>query len=197
MGCGNSKVKKGGELNVKKPEIENKHLEAKIVLLGDTGVGKSSIAQRFTYDKFEENRDVTIGGAYLQHSYTLANGCSIKLHIWDTGGAERFRSMTHIYYKDAVGALLVYDITRAPTLDAAKHWVDELGNHADTKKMVLSLAANKCDIEQDSKINAALGKKYAEENGMIFKETSAKKSIGVNELFKQMIEAIYVKLTKP
>jgi small GTP-binding protein len=183
-------------LKVKESVPENKHLEAKIVLLGDTGVGKSSIAQRFTQDKFEDNRDVTIGGAYFQHSYTLANGCSIKLHIWDTGGADRFRSMTHIYYNNAVGALLVYDITRAPTLEAVKYWIDELGQHSDPKKMVLSLAANKCDIEQDTKINSALGKKYAEENGMIFKETSAKKSIGVNELFKQMIEAIYVKLTK-
>lgn len=88
-----------------------KLVEYKIVLLGDATVGKSSIAQRFCKDVFEEVYEVTIGGAYLQKSLTLKNGKKIKIHLWDTGGAERFKAMAPLYYRDAVGALLVYDVS--------------------------------------------------------------------------------------
>ena len=77
-----------------------KHLEAKVILLGDSGVGKSSIAHRYCHDSFSENHDVTIGGAYMQQTITLPDGTEVKLHIWDTGGSERFRTMVSLYYRD-------------------------------------------------------------------------------------------------
>ena len=199
MGCGKSngsERKPVAGLRVIQPNVpkENKLLEAKIVLLGDTGVGKSSIATRFSQNKFQDSHEVTIGGAYFQHQVTLANGTSVKMHIWDTGGAERFRTMTHIYYKDANAAILAYDITHAKTLDAVKYWVEELTTHTDPKKMVLALAANKCDLTPETKFIVPLGKKYAEDNNMIFKETSAKTGTGVSELFKQIIDAVCAKL---
>ena len=80
-------------------------------MLGDAAVGKSSIAQRFIKDLFDDKYEVTIGGAYLQKSLTLGNGKKLKVHLWDTGGAERFKSMAPLYYRDALGALLVYDIS--------------------------------------------------------------------------------------
>ena len=199
MGCGGSKrePRPAGGLKVERAQTAKdvKVLEAKVVLLGDTGVGKSSIAMRFSQDKFPSAHEVTIGGAYFQHQVALANGNTVKLHIWDTGGADRFRAMTHIYYKDAVASILVYDITNSKTLNAVKFWVDELNSHNDPKKMVLALAANKADLAAENADTIMLGKRYAEENGMIFRETSAKTGIGVSELFRQLVEAVYAKLT--
>ncbi len=202
MGCSGGKANKQNPADPKlvvstgeKPK-EAKALEAKIVLLGDTGVGKSSIAMRFSQNKFTDSHEVTIGGAYFQQQISLPNGNTIKLHIWDTGGADRFRSMTHIYYKDANAAILAFDVTHPKSLDAVKYWVDELSAHADPKKMVLALAANKCDMMTEDKLPAMQGKKYAEDNGMLFRETSAKTGAGVQELFRQLIDAICVKLTQ-
>lgn len=203
MGCSNGGANKKGskdpglvvKASVEAPK-ENKVLEAKIVLLGDTGVGKSSIAMRFSQNKFTDSHEVTIGGAYFQQQISLPNGNTIKLHIWDTGGADRFRSMTHIYYKDANAAILAYDITHPKTLDAVKYWVEELSAHADPKKMVLALAANKCDMVTEDKLPVMMGKKYADENNMLFRETSAKTGAGVQELFRQLIDAICTKLTQ-
>ncbi len=101
-------------------KISGGPIEGKVVLLGDAGVGKSSIAKRFCQDKFEDGYDVTIGGAYLQKTISLPprieNGqtlgeSQVKLHIWDTGGSDKFRSMVKMYYRDAVGAIICYDVT--------------------------------------------------------------------------------------
>jgi len=210
MGCGGSKLQdsnkpaplrvapspnsqqtsQSSSTNIKK---ENKLIEAKIVLLGDTGVGKSSIAMRFSQNKFTDSHEVTIGGAYFQHQITLPTGVSVKMHIWDTGGAERFRSMAHIYYKDAVAVILAFDITHSKTLEQVKYWMEDLSAHTDPKKLVLALAANKCDKTPETKFVIPLGKKYAEENGMIFKETSALTGSGIQELFKAIVEAVVAK----
>ena len=198
MGCGKSTSEsaKSGPLRVDQivaPKKELKVFDAKIVLLGDTGVGKSSIATRFSNNKFTDSHEVTIGGAYFQHQITLPSGISVKMHIWDTGGAERFRSMAHIYYKDAVAAVLAYDITHAKTLDAVKYWMEDLGAHTDPKKMVLALAANKSDKTPENKFVIPLGRKYAEDNGMIFRETSALTGNGVQELFRGIVESVVAK----
>ena len=95
------------------------------MLLGDSGVGKSSIAQRFCFDKFDDLHDVTIGGAYMQKVITIPHPeeptkeVQIKLHIWDTGGHEKFRSMINLYYKDAVGAIICFDLTEPKTFESS------------------------------------------------------------------------------
>ena len=193
MGCGYTTEKsKSAPLKIANvsTKTEPKSIEVKIVLLGNTGVGKSSIAMRFSQDKFLESHEVTIGGAYFQHQITLPNGVSVKMHIWDTGGAERFRSMAHIYYKDAAVAILTYDITQAKSLDGVKYWMDDLERHADRSKMVLALAANKCDKPPEDDYVIPLGRKYAEENNMLFKETSALQGKGIQELFKEISEKV-------
>ncbi len=200
MGCGKSKsvAKIDSPLKVNNQQAlkDVKSVEAKVVLLGDTGVGKSSIAMRFSQNKFPTAHEVTIGGAYFQQQVGLANGNTVKMHIWDTGGADRFRAMTHIYYKDAVAAILTYDITNGKSLTAVKYWVDELNSQTDSKKMVLALAANKSDLAPENGDTILLGKRYAEDNNMIFRETSAKSGAGVQELFRQLVEAVYSKLTQ-
>ena len=116
MGCGESKQKGNdtSKLQLKdeaKKKSEVKEFEIKICLLGDVNVGKTSIASRFCKNSFNENYINTIGGAYQQQNIVLNNGAKIKLHIWDTSGQDRFRSMTNLYYRDAQVAILTYDVT--------------------------------------------------------------------------------------
>lgn len=122
-------------------------LEAKVVLLGDSGVGKSSIAQRYCKNIFSESHDVTIGGAYLQQVVTLTDGTQVKLHIWDTGGSERFRSMVSLYYRDAAAAIICYDLTDDKSFSSVHFWINEMINNNDKDDFVMVLAGNKCDID--------------------------------------------------
>lgn len=117
------------------------------MLLGDSGVGKSSIAQRYCKDLFSESHDVTIGGAYLQQTVTLQDGTQVKLHIWDTGGSERFRSMVSLYYRDAAAAIICYDLSDDKTFTSVHFWINEMMNNNDREEFVMALAGNKCDIE--------------------------------------------------
>ena len=194
MGCENSKKNSGNSpLKISTQSVAKcsvKDIEAKVVLLGDSGVGKSSIATRFSKNTFNENYEVTIGGAYFQNQITTECGIIVKLHIWDTGGAERFRSMAHIYYQDAVAAVMTYDITKFRTLDGIKYWMNDLSLYENPKEMVLALAANKCDKQPEDELTIPLGKKYADENGMIFKTTSALSGEGIQDLFKKIAEAL-------
>lgn len=128
-------------------------LEAKIVLLGDSGVGKSSIAQRFCMDKFDDLHDVTIGGAYMQKIISIptpdgAGETQVKLHIWDTGGHEKFRSMISLYYRDAVGAIICYDLTDERTFESTQYWINEMLKNTthDQGGFVMAMAGNKCDM---------------------------------------------------
>jgi small GTP-binding protein len=139
-------------------EKEKKPFETKIVLLGDQNVGKSSIALRFCKNQFTGNHTATIGGAYMQQNIILSNGTTVKYHIWDTGGQERFRSMANLYYRDASAAILTYDVTNEKTFEGINFWVDELRNKCDQDKLILCLAANKSDVDSnDKKVSSAMG----------------------------------------
>jgi small GTP-binding protein len=134
-----------------------KPIESKIVLLGDSNVGKSSIAQRYCKNLFTGQHVITVGGAYLQQKVTLNNGTAVKLHIWDTGGQERFRSMANLYYRDANAAIITYDISNERTFESVNYWVEELKYKCDQDKLVLFLAGNKSDME-DRKVHYATAK---------------------------------------
>lgn len=163
--CKSKETQKQGDDQIKiknniQPEKEQgKPIEAKIVLLGDQNVGKSSIAQRFCKNLFTGQHVATIGGAYLQQKIVLNNGVTIKYHIWDTGGQERFRSMANLYYRDASAAILTYDITNEKTFESLSFWVEELKYKCDQEKLVLCLAGNKCDVENsERKVQTATGR---------------------------------------
>jgi small GTP-binding protein len=180
-------------------EKEQKPIEAKIVLLGDQNVGKSSIAQRFCKNLFTGQHITTIGGAYMQQKIVLSNGVTIKFHIWDTGGQERFRSMANLYYRDAAAAILTYDITNEKSFESLSYWVEELKFKCDHENLVLCLAGNKCDVDSnDRKVQTSTGKcnfyyylAYSETHNMLFWETSAKNDIGIKELFNSIAKKIY------
>jgi small GTP-binding protein len=157
-------------------------------------VGKSSISQRFCKNLFTGQYVVTIGGAYLQQKLILNNGAVIKFHIWDTGGQERFRSMANLYYQDAAAAILTYDVTNEKSFESLNYWLDELRNKIDQDKIVLCLAGNKCDCDNNEKqVVYNTSKQLADANNMIFFETSAKKDIGIKDLFQSLGKRIYDK----
>ena len=203
MGCANNskeqEEKKTGPLKMKKNAEQNtsKEYEIKICLLGDVSVGKTSIASRFCKNSFNENYINTIGGAYQQQNIILNNGVKMKLHIWDTSGQDRFRSMTNLYYRDAQVAILTYDIGKEETLDSLSYWLKELNDKVDQDNMLLCLAGNKSDLEPSKRqVPTSKGKDFAEQNNMIFFETSAKTGAGVKELFQAIATKEYAIITE-
>ena len=166
MGCNNSKnqvqtskANNNAKLKLSGQEKVNEY-EVKICLLGDVNVGKTSIASRFCKNSFNENYINTIGGAYQQQNVVLNNGTKMKLHIWDTSGQDRFRSMTNLYYRDAQVAILTYDVTNEQSLDSLNYWLNELNDKVDQENMLLFLAGNKCDVDSsEKKVPLSQGKK--------------------------------------
>ena len=197
MGCGESKQKinSSPKLKVKTDipkKLDNKEIEIKVCLLGDVSVGKTSIASRYCKNTFSDLYINTIGGAYQQQSVTLNNGTKIRLHIWDTSGQDRFRSMTNLYYQDAQVAILTYDVTNEESLESLNYWLEQLNNKVEVDNMILCLAGNKIDVEASKKvISTSKGKAFAEENNMIFFETSAKTGAGIKELFQAIAVKAY------
>ena len=200
MGCNNSKNlnndQKGKSNNDAKLKVAGQQkvneYEVKICLLGDVNVGKTSIASRFCKNRFNENYINTIGGAYQQQNIVLNNGTKMKLHIWDTSGQDRFRSMTNLYYRDAQVAILTYDITNESSFNSIEFWIKELRYKVENENMILCLVGNKCDVNiNERKIMTNKGKNYANENNMIFYETSAKTGEGVKDLFVTIANKVY------
>ncbi|CCG81060.1 putative RAB GTPase Ypt5 [Taphrina deformans PYCC 5710] len=162
--------------------LENKLYSFKLVLLGESAVGKSSLVLRFVKDQFSDYRESTIGAAFLTQSLTLDERTTIKYEIWDTAGQERYKSLAPMYYRNANCAIVVYDITQSSSLDKAKAWVKELQRQAQDG-IIIALAGNKADLADKRAIETEDAKSYADEAGLLFFETSAKDAKNVAELF--------------
>lgn len=162
----------------------------KLVLLGDTAVGKSCLATRFVTDKFYEFQEPTIGAAFLTYSMCV-DGNNVKFEIWDTAGQERYRSLAPMYYRGAKAAVVVYDITQKESFDGAKSWANELIKKGN-KNCVTVIVGNKFDLVNERKVNLNDVKNFTDENNLLQIETSAKTSHNVKELFimiaKKLIE---------
>lgn len=158
----------------------------KLVLLGESSVGKSSVIYRFVRNKFTDDQQATLGAAFIAHSIELHN-CVVKLEIWDTAGAEKFHSLTPMYYRGAPAAMVVYDITSYESFDKAKIWISELKENGASSCMV-ALIGNKLDLVRDyenrREVPEEEAKSFADQNGYFFAEVSAKESIGVSDAFK-------------
>ncbi|XP_020570711.1 ras-related protein RABF2b-like [Phalaenopsis equestris] len=164
--------------------VENKVKNAKLVLLGDVGTGKSSIVLRFVKGQFVEFQESTIGAAFF--SQTLAvNDQTVKFEIWDTAGQERYHSLAPMYYRGAAAAIIVYDVTNAATFIRAKKWVQELQAQGNINT-VMALAGNKADLVEARQVTAEEAQAYAQENGLFFLETSAKTAKNVNDVFYEI-----------
>ncbi|KAM9410336.1 ras-related protein Rab-8B [Pholidichthys leucotaenia] len=166
----------------------------KLLLIGDSGVGKTCLLFRFSEDAFNTTFISTIGIDFKIRTIEL-DGKKIKLQIWDTAGQERFRTITTAYYRGAMGILLVYDITNDKSFDNIRNWIRNIEEHAssDVEKMILG---NKCDMNEQRKVSKERGEKLAIDYGVKFLETSAKSSINVEEAFFSLTTAIMSRLSR-
>jgi len=167
----------------------------KVVLIGDSNVGKSNLLSRFTRNEFNLETKSTIGVEFATRSITT-EGKTIKAQIWDTAGQERYRAITSAYYRGAVGALLVYDIAKYSTFKNVERWLTELRENAD-RNIVIMLVGNKSDLRHLREVPTDEAKAFAEKNKLSFIETSALDSTNVELAFQNILTEIYHIISRP
>ncbi len=176
----------------KKAGAKYDHL-LKLLLIGDSGVGKSCLLLRYSDDSFTSSFITTIGIDFKIKSINVG-GSKVKLQIWDTAGQERFRTITTAYYRGAMGIFLVYDVSDGESFENVHNWMRQIEQNA-ADNVTRILLANKCDIEPSKHVvTKAQGQALAQEFGIAFFETSAKKNVGVDEAFECMAKTIVERL---
>uniref|UniRef100_A0A4W6CK95 small monomeric GTPase n=1 Tax=Lates calcarifer TaxID=8187 RepID=A0A4W6CK95_LATCA len=178
---------RGGATRPNGPNAGNKICQFKLVLLGESAVGKSSLVLRFVKGQFHEFQESTIGAAFLTQTVCL-DDTTVKFEIWDTAGQERYHSLAPMYYRGAQAAIVVYDITNeAPLVQQLMiacigNWYNELQRQA-SPNIVIALSGNKADLANKRAVDFQDAQSYADDNSLLFMETSAKTSMNVNEIF--------------
>eukprot|EP00736_Rhodelphis_marinus_P013399 Rmarinus@m.15991 len=166
--------------------------EEKVVLLGDTGVGKSSLVLRFVTNQYKDFQESTIGASFMTKTVVVGEE-AIKFQIWDTAGQEKYHSLAPIYYRNASLAILVYDLTREASFNVLKIWVTELRTLG-PPDIVIAVAGNKLDLVEEDPSQRAIpyetAKAYADEIGAQYTETSAKTDANVGDLFINMAQKL-------
>ena len=165
----------------------------KLLTLGDTEVGKTSIVLRYSDDKFHQNKISTIGVDFKVKMITKGNE-KIKISIYDTAGQERFKNIVKHYYKGANGILLIYDISKRITFEKLQFWLDDLKENADIDNLFIYLVGNKNDKKEEREVTFEEGNKFAKEKKLPFIEVSAKTGENINQLFDDMIKGTILKI---
>ncbi|KAJ1409744.1 Small GTPase superfamily [Sesbania bispinosa] len=166
----------------------------KIVMVGDSGVGKSQLLNRFVRNEFHMNSKATIGVEFLTKTVVMDHKL-VKAQIWDTAGQERYQAITTAYYRGATGALLAYDITKSQSFDHVEKWLDELRVHADQNILVM-LVGNKSDLSSSRAVPTEVAKDFAKQEGLFFIETSALDSSNVESAFLGLLSQVYTTVSK-
>jgi len=161
----------------------------KIVLIGDTSVGKTNILSKYLSNEFDPDSKATVGVEFGTKDFKIGNNI-VKVQIWDTAGQERYRSITNAYYKGAKGSLLVYDITNPKTFESLDKWISDLKTNAE-EKISIVLIGNKTDLEDQRKITTEQGKEKAEFYKLAFIETSALNGNNIEKAFNELITDVY------
>ncbi|KAI3448365.1 hypothetical protein Pfo_005030 [Paulownia fortunei] len=177
----------------RRPDEEYDYL-FKVVLIGDSGVGKSNLLSRFTRNEFCLESKSTIGVEFATRTLQV-EGRTVKAQIWDTAGQERYRAITSAYYRGALGALLVYDVTKPTTFENVSRWLKELRDHADSN-IVIMLIGNKTDLKHLRAVATEDAQGFAEKEGLSFIETSALEATNVEKAFQTILSEIYRIISK-
>ncbi|KAL1831681.1 hypothetical protein DCAR_0101671 [Daucus carota subsp. sativus] len=177
----------------RRPDEEYDYL-FKVVLIGDSGVGKSNLLSRFTRNEFCLESKSTIGVEFATRTLQV-EGRTVKAQIWDTAGQERYRAITSAYYRGALGALLVYDVTKPTTFENVSRWLKELRDHADSN-IVIMLIGNKTDLKHLRAVATEDAQGFAEKEGLSFIETSALEATNVEKAFQTILAEIYRIISK-
>ena len=172
-------------------EDEDYEMMAKVIIIGDSSVGKTNIMSKYLKNEFIEYSKATVGVEFGSKLFTI-NGHNIKAQIWDTAGQEKYKAITGAYYKGSKGAFVVYDITRKSTFDSVDKWISDLKVAGDPKLTIL-LIGNKCDMENKREVSKEEGEERAKSFGCAFMETSALSGDNIEKAFETMISAIYQK----
>ncbi len=167
-------------------------MQIKVLMIGDSGVGKTSMLIRYANDTFSSSFITTIGIDF-KHKSLIIDDKNIKLQIWDTAGQERFRTITTSYFRSAQGIILVYDITDKTSLLSIKNWINKIHQHSDIGVNKI-LVGNKCDNNSERVISFEEGEKIAKEYDMEFFECSAKSDINISKLFTRISEQVVKRL---
>ena len=171
----------------------------KLILIGDGRVGKTSIINKYINNKFNEGEEITVSSSYIE-KIQIFNSKKYKFSIWDTAGQEKFNSITPIYYRDAKGVLLVYDITNLNSFSRVKKWREELKTF--NNNAIIVIAGNKCDFLNDKNninkefVDIDIAKKYANDNNIELFFTSAKNGDNIIEVFENLMEKVFNKFVK-
>jgi small GTP-binding protein len=167
----------------------------KCIVLGESSVGKTSLALRYVANTFRDDPENTVGASFMTKTVSL-NSALVKLNIWDTAGQERYRSLIRLYYKDVNVAMLVYDITQPSSFRRLKTWYSELKEHCQTQAPVtIAIVANKEDLVTDEAVDPSEAKAYAKSIGALYYKTSCKTDLGVSQLFMGITQA-FLNITK-
>ena len=172
-------------------EEENYEMMFKVVLVGDSFVGKTNIMSKYLKNEFHEDSKATVGVEFGSSQFNI-EGHSIKAQVWDTAGQERYKAITSAYYKGAKGAFVVYDITRKGSFESVERWVNDLISSGD-KKITILLIGNKCDLEEQRQITKEQGEEKAAKLDLAFLETSAFSGQNLDKAFEMMVNEIYKK----
>ena len=166
----------------------------KYIIIGNSSVGKSCILMKYIHDSFDEEFKTTIGVEFGSKNITIKNKI-YKIQIWDTAGQETFRSITRSYYKNSVCAFVVYDITNRKSFEDVKSWVDDC-KKITPKTVIMVLVGNKIDLEEYRDVSYEEGQNFAEQNNMLFFETSAKNGKNIENIFYESALIISKKINE-
>nr|CCC92182.1 putative Rab11A GTPase [Trypanosoma congolense IL3000] len=175
--------------------MEDTNLTFKVVIVGDSGVGKSNLMTRYTANEFSQDTPATIGVEFMTKSIKI-EGRDTKVQIWDTAGQERFRAISRSIYHGAKGAMLVYDITNQSSFDAIPTWLQELRAFVPATCSIF-LIGNKCDLEHLRVVKKEVADRFARENGLSFLETSALEKTNVDKAFEWLAKSVYDNVVAP
>ncbi len=171
-------------------DIDQYQYQFRLILVGDSHVGKSCLLRRFKEGKFIEFNDPTVGVDFHTNMIQI-DGCTLKLQLWDTAGHERFRAITRSYYRNAVGVLLVFDVTDPTSFNKLPEWIDDIMQSSKPNTPIFVLVGNKSDLHDKREVSLRDAQEFASRHGMNYVETSARTGNNTEKVFNILAKSIY------